>query len=293
MKQERIDFFSEGIKLAGLLHLPDSSDDGTPRPAVIFSHGYTGSKEGQTARHAAPLVAAGYACLTFDHRGFGESEGTRGRMILDERVRDLTSAILFMRQQPQVDTERIGLYGLSVGAAIVLLGAQENNIKCVVTSGAFGDGERWLASLRRYWEWREFRERVEQDRANRVLNGKSDAIDALEIVLPPPDMQAHYAGRRSKGNPAEWTRTLESADSIIQCKPETVVDSLAPCAVMFVHGGGDNLVPPEQAHALYVRAREPKRLLIVPGATHEAMYLEPVFSQVAVETGKFFDEFLK
>ena len=49
---------------------------------------------------------------------------------------------------------------------------------------------------------------------------------------------------------------------------------------LFIHAGNDNLVSSEEAHALHERAGEPKRLVIIPGATHVDFYLGDAFNQV-------------
>jgi hypothetical protein len=58
----------------------------------------------------------------------------------------------------------------------------------VVSTGGIGDCERWLKSLRRRWEWKEFLKKVEEDRMQRVVTGTSQIVDPYDIVLPPPEV---------------------------------------------------------------------------------------------------------
>jgi hypothetical protein len=292
VQKTKIFFYSEGLKLAGLLHIPDDLGNGKA-PTIVFSHGYTGSKEGQVARHAKPFVDAGYVCLTFDHRGFGESQGPEGRLIARERIEDVKNAITFATQQPEVDRDKIGLFGLSFGAAVVLYAALDPRVKCVVSISAIANGERWLRSLRRYWEWTDFVRQLEEDRVSRVMTGQSRCVDATEIVVPPPDVLEHYAERRGRGRPGEWNRPLESADSILALKPEDIVDQLSPTAVLFCHGANDHLTALEDAQLLYEKAREPKRLFVIQDASHVEMYESPYFERTAQVTLKFADEYLR
>ncbi len=292
MQKRKTNFYSGGLRLAALLHVPDNLGDGKA-PAIVFSHGYTGLKEGQVSRHARPFVEAGYVCLTFDHRGFGESEGPEGRLIAHERIEDVKNAITFAAQQPEVDATRIGLFGLSFGAAVVLCAALDRRVKCVVSISPIANGERWLRSLRRYWEWVDFLKQLEEDRVARVMTGKSRCVDATEIVLPPPDVLEHYKERRGRGRPGEWSRPLESADSILALRPEDVVAQLSPTAVLLCHGANDHLTALEDAQLLYEKAREPKRLYIIQEASHVEMYESPYFERTAQVTLKFVDEFLR
>lgn len=292
MQKTKVWFYSDGLKLAGLLHTPDDLG-ATKAPTLVFSHGYTGSKEGQVSRHARPFVDAGYVCLTFDHRGFGESQGPEGRLIAQERIADVKNAITFATQQPQVDRDRIGLFGLSFGAAVVLYAGLDPRVKCVVSLSPIANGERWLRSLRRYWEWVDFLKQLEEDRVSRVMTGVSRCVDATEIVVPPPDVLDHYVERRGRGRPGEWNRPLESADSILALKPEDIVDQLSPTAVLFCHGANDHLTSLEDSQVLYAKAREPKRLYVIQGASHVEMYESPYFEKTAQETLKFADEYLR
>src|SRR4026208_2507159 len=75
MRSEKVNFYSEGNKLGGVLYLPDS-DQGKPFPGIVQGPGFLGLKD---AKHYImmfeKLCAVGYACLCFDYRGWGDSEG--------------------------------------------------------------------------------------------------------------------------------------------------------------------------------------------------------------------------
>jgi alpha-beta hydrolase superfamily lysophospholipase len=75
-----INFFSEGSKIAAHLYLPSSIS--TPLPAIILCHGFAGVKELLLPAFAHYFSENGYAALCFDYRGFGESEGERGRLVV-------------------------------------------------------------------------------------------------------------------------------------------------------------------------------------------------------------------
>ena len=94
MRTEKVNFYSEGIKLAGVLYLPDS-DQGKPFPGIVQGPGFLGLKD---AKHYImmfdKLCAAGYACLCFDYRGWGDSEGNdRGWVMPKWQAEDIRSAL--------------------------------------------------------------------------------------------------------------------------------------------------------------------------------------------------------
>lgn len=116
----KVTFYSEGTPCVGMLGLPDDYKAGDKRGAVIFCHGFTGIKEMYLPENAKRLQTEGYVTLNFDYRYFGESGGEpRSRLIPLAQVTDIRSAITFMQQQPEVNPDRIGLYGAGFGCANV------------------------------------------------------------------------------------------------------------------------------------------------------------------------------
>jgi uncharacterized protein len=82
------------------------------------------------------LARHGYGVLLFDRRGEGESEGDPN-LLGWEGTRDIEAAIAFLKSRPEVDDERIGGLGLSVGGEMMLQEAAENDeLKAVVSEGA-------------------------------------------------------------------------------------------------------------------------------------------------------------
>ena len=77
METRSISFFSEGIRLAGDLFLPGDLERGETRAGIVLCHGYTGVRNLYLPDIARVLAEAGYAVLTFDYKGWGDSEGPR------------------------------------------------------------------------------------------------------------------------------------------------------------------------------------------------------------------------
>jgi hypothetical protein len=82
------------------------------------------------------LARHGYGVLLFDRRGEGQSEGDPN-LLGWQGTRDIEAAIRFLQARPEVDAERIGGLGLSVGGEMMLQEAAENDdLKAVVSEGA-------------------------------------------------------------------------------------------------------------------------------------------------------------
>ena len=81
--EERVSFVSDGLKLAGVLHVPDTRGARERRPAFLVLHGFGSSKDSGGSVASARLFAElGYGALRFDMRGCGQSEGVRGPLLL-------------------------------------------------------------------------------------------------------------------------------------------------------------------------------------------------------------------
>jgi dienelactone hydrolase len=116
---------SDGLELSGW-YVPSKNG-----AAVIAFPGRNGPQA-----HTRMLARHGYGVLLFDRRGQGESEGDPHAFGW-EGEKDIKAAIAFLQRRPDVDPERIGGLGLSVGGELMLHAAAEtDDLKAVVSEGA-------------------------------------------------------------------------------------------------------------------------------------------------------------
>jgi len=151
---------SDGTRMMGDLYLPKNRKLDVKLPAIVFCSGTGGTKKGLPTRLGPILAKAGFICLGFDYRGWGESDPllmltgsvpapdekgevtvkakpVRWQMNLDDQTRDIRCAISFLQGQPEVDAERIGLFGSSYGGGLVtLMAAIDPRVKCVAAQVA-------------------------------------------------------------------------------------------------------------------------------------------------------------
>jgi dipeptidyl aminopeptidase/acylaminoacyl peptidase len=150
----------------------------------VLCHGYTGVKDLYLPDNARVLNEAGYVVMTFDYKGWGDSEGSRSRLAPYSRVADVQAALMLLGTVPEVDAERLGIYGTSYGGAtVVWTGAVDSRVKCVVSVVGIGDGARWMRGVRRPDEFHDLLQRAAQDRKQRALDGKSEFVKREEILL--------------------------------------------------------------------------------------------------------------
>ena len=285
MVTKPIIFYSEGVRLVGDVYFPMDIESGERRAGIVLCHGYTGVKDLYLPDTARALTGEGYVVMTFDYKGWGDSGGSRSRLAPYSRVADVQAAVTFLGTLPEVDPNRLGIYGTSYGGAIVVwVGAVDARVKCVVSVVGIGNGARWMRSVRRPDEWHDLRERAARDRVKRALEGESEFVAREEILLP--DRQsAELAAAARRGNPAAVGRIpLEYVDETLEFNPEWVVDRIAPRPILFITSDDDRLVPPDESRELYARSGEPKRLAVLRGYGHYEVYVEPAFGEVVRET---------
>jgi dienelactone hydrolase len=104
-------------------------------------------------KRAKMLADHGYGVLLFDRRGEGESEGDPN-LFGWQGERDVHAAVKFLQSRPDVDPERIGGIGLSVGGEMMIEAAAESNaLKAIVSEGGSGRSVRdELANPGGKWE---------------------------------------------------------------------------------------------------------------------------------------------
>ena len=152
LREKPAAFTSGDAELRGRLILPDGAG---PHPAIVMVHG--SEKDAATIfSHEGWLLAPhGIAVLIFDKRGTGTSEGKFG-MDFGQLSDDVVAAVEWLRAQPEIDPDRVGLAGYSQGGWISPLAASKSDaIKFVlvgfgmVDSPAEEDRKEMIQHLRK------------------------------------------------------------------------------------------------------------------------------------------------
>lgn len=197
---------ADGTRLHGWW-LPAShtrDDSNQPAPTIVHVHGNAGNIVDHRffTEHLPP---AGFNVFLFDYRGYGESEGLawkRGRLIADA-----DAALNVVLARPDVDPERVGIYGQSLGGAIALnVMAARPEIRCGIIESGFTSWREIAANV------------VGGDPPNLVARGLatlliSDGdrpIDAI-ITIDRPILLLH--GDADRIIPISHSRRLKSAGS--------------------------------------------------------------------------------
>src|SRR5271154_2441838 len=199
MSQDVVSFQSAGLRLHGVLSVPDGVRPGERRAAFLVLHGFGSNSESPTCITPARVLGEfGFVTLRFDMRGCGKSEGEFGRVICLEQVEDLGNALIFLARHPAVDPDRIGVIGSSFGGAVaVYAGGVNPRIAAVISNGGGGHGERKFRGQHPTPQaWAKFTAMLEEGRAYRPRTGKSLMVPRGDIVPIP----AHVRENLDKKN---------------------------------------------------------------------------------------------
>ncbi len=144
-----ITIWSDGVRLAGDLWKPDGLATDEKRPAILLVHGWGGTKAHLNQAYAPRFADMGYLVLTFDYRGWGESDGklvraeprsgnapdaekgpanvvvSEIRQIVDpiDQLEDIENAYYYLIGEAQVDANRLAIWGSSLGGGLALQSA--------------------------------------------------------------------------------------------------------------------------------------------------------------------------
>lgn len=278
-----VEFDAEGTKLRGWLYTPDAGSG--PWPAVVMAHGFSAVKEMYLDAFAEVFAGAGLAALVFDNRNFGASDG-EPRFEIDPwaQVRDYRHAITYARTLPEVDRERIGVWGSSYsGGHVLVVGAIDRRVRCVVSQVPLVAGWRNVQRLVRSDLIAQVRAQCDADREARFRGEPPAMIPVVSedpmgpAALPTPDSYEWFVETGRTRAPA-WRNevTLRTVEMLMEYEPGTYVDRVSPTPLLMVIAAGDHLAVADEAFAAYNRALEPKRLEVLPGG-HFGAYVDPGF----------------
>jgi cephalosporin-C deacetylase-like acetyl esterase len=136
-----IEFNSQDVTLRGRLYIPDNQCQ--KHPVVVMATGFTATINGMTAdKYAETFRDSGYAVLLYDHRNLGISDGQpRFELNFWVQARGYIDGIDFLTDQPEIDSERIAVWGASMSAReAFLVGSVDDRVKAIIALvPAFGD----------------------------------------------------------------------------------------------------------------------------------------------------------
>ena len=132
MKRLDVQFQSEGATVRAWFY---KAEGGGRRPTVVLAGGWCYVREIVMPTYAKAFAEAGINAMIFDYRNLGVSDGDI-RQHLDPwgQIRDYQNAISFLEGRDDVDSNRIGVWGISYsGGHALILAAIDPRVKSIVS----------------------------------------------------------------------------------------------------------------------------------------------------------------
>lgn len=215
---------AEGLQLKGWFIPATVKSDKT----IICLHGW-GLNKGDLFVHTHFLREQGFNLFYFDFRSSGASEPGRSSIGYFE-TKDAQNALDFLCSKYPQETKHLGIYGLSMGAAVAIYTAAHNKkIECVVAEACYFSYEKVVA------RWARIHKHVPY-------------FPMVALIL-------FFVRKRLGIDPEDYC-------------PKNNVKRLAPRPILIINGKLDNLAPRHDARAIFLTARHPKQLWLVEGAQH-------------------------
>ena len=270
-KQYIASYKSDGLKIYGLLSVPTTPKPEGGYPAIIFNHGYIAPSEYRTTeRYVAyfgTLASSGYVVFKPDYRGHGSSEGTpSGAYFSPDYLTDVLNALASVEKLEYVNTDKIGMWGHSLGGFLTLRSMViSNHIKAgVIWGGVVGSYQEMYED---WWSKRRF-------------------PSPTSAQINPTNRPSRQAFIAKYGQPTEDNEFWNAISSTTY-----INDVSGP--IQLHHGLSDETVPDTLSKRLYERmanAGKEVEYFEYPGNDHN---LSQSFSLAMDRTVEFFDKYLK
>jgi hypothetical protein len=297
-----VEFRSGGETIRGRLYVPDDRDG--PLPLVVMAGGWCYVKELVQPHYAERFEREGLAVLLFDYRNFGASDGAR-RQHIDPvaQVEDYKNAISFAETLPEVDAERIGVWGLSYsGGHVLIVAATDPRVKCVSSQIPVVDGYRNMRRVHGTLGFRRFEEAILADRRRRFRDGDEGylphaaADNVAEVsTWPFPETYETFKELKAREAPAYENRsTIESAELLMSYSVWPFVPRILDTPTLVIVAERDDLTLWDlEIEAYNALPTAKKRLVTIGDSTHMTLYSDrSLLAQASEASTAWFAEHL-
>lgn len=261
-------YLSDGLKIYGLLTIPNGEPPETGWPAIVFNHGYIPPDVYRTTEryitYVDNLARSQYVVFRIDYRGHDRSEGeAKGAYGDSGYLSDVLNAFRSLQLDPRVDSEKVGMWGHSMGGYLTL--------RAMVINPEIRVGVIWAGVVASYPDmislWR---------------------APSEQVTPTPPTFARRWrqAWIEEFGSPADNPAFWQSVSS-----NSFLMDISGP--VQLHHGDADETVPLVFSELLSQQMQavnKPVELYVYPGDNHN---ISNYFSLAMTRTIAFFDQSLK
>ncbi|MEU3619441.1 alpha/beta hydrolase [Streptomyces sp. NPDC006872] len=297
---DRVTFPNRDNTVVGNLFTPSRLDAGKKYPAIVVTHPFGAVKEQVSTLYAEKLTEQGFITLVFDASYQGESGGEPHFSELPAvRVEDIRCAVDFLASRPQVDEDRIGALGICAGGGYTINAAQtELRIKAVAGVSVFDIGSARREGVGGGIPFEARMKTLEEVGRQRTREAQGEPLRYVSLVPDDPQQALNNPSDLYREGYIYYTQAAPHPNAMekfvfttlgpqMAFFPFEQIETISPRPLLIIAGSeADTRYFSENA---YAKAKEPKELHLVPGATHIDLYYKPEFvPQVAEKLTQFF-----
>ncbi|OGP87221.1 MAG: peptidase S15 [Deltaproteobacteria bacterium RBG_16_48_10] len=301
--RKNIEFKSKGVTCRGWFYTPDKGKG--PFPTIVHASGWAYVKEMVMPQYAESFAKVGVASLVFDYRTLGASDGEpRQHIDLFAQIEDVKNGISFVQTLPEVDPERVGVWGISYGGGHVLIvGATDPRVKCILSIVPAVDGYEMMQRNHGTEGMRRMRKAIIEDRKKRFETGVGGyipmcAVDHWKTLCAWPfgkNYEVFMEIKKTIAPAHEHRNTIESMETVMSYNVFPFLYRILDIPTLMV-------VAPEDDHCWWdweIKAFNQipspyKKLVILPrDVTHMSLYVEKTeFEMIAKACTDWLVEYL-
>lgn len=281
MRREDVEFLSEGTTVRGWLYRPDGPG---PHPTVVLAGGWCYVRELVMPYYAEEFARRGIGALVFDYRNLGVSEG-EPRQHLDPwmQITDYQNALSYLETHPDVDTSRLGAWGISYsGGHVIVLAAIDPRVKVIVSQIPVVDGYENMRRVHGTMGYRQLWARILEDRVARYKDPDSALSIPHATAEPAKDLstwpfpETYHTFKALKDSEAplyQNSSTVHSVDLLLNYDIIPFARRVYDTPTLMIVAEGDDLTLWDLEIGAYnTLPTAKKRLHVLPHTTHMTLY---------------------
>lgn len=281
MATEEVEFLSEGTKIRGWYYAPEGAG---PHPAVVLAGGWCYVRELVMPYYAEDFAAKGIGALVFDYRNLGVSDG-EPRQHLDPwmQIRDYQNALSFLETRADVDSDRLGAWGISYsGGHVIVIAATDPRVKAIVSQIPVVDGYENMRRVHGTMGYRRLWAEILDDRTRRFAN-PDDRLHIPHATAEPekdlstwpfPETYSTFKALKETEAPLyQNSSTVESVDLLLNYDIIPFARRVYDTPTLMIVAEGDDLTLWDlEIGAFNELPTSKKRLHVLPHTTHMTLY---------------------
>lgn len=282
MSVREVEFDSCGTRIRADLMLPEGTG---PFPVVVMAGGWCYVKELRQPQYAQDFVDRGFAALIFDYRHMGASDG-EPRQHIDPwaQIEDYQNAVTWVENQPELDSTRIGAWGISYsGGHVLILGAIDPRVKVIVSNVPVMDGYQTMWRVHGTERFRKLKDLILEERRHRMktgeylymgMSGTPSNPDADMTTWPFDEVRVVFEDLKATQAPRhEHRNTVVSVENLMKYDSGPYAARIINKPVMMIVAKDDDITMWDQEIAAFDSIQSPdKELVILPATDHMTLY---------------------